>query len=97
MIGRGMSKVPFSIGVGFEEYSSRGILGGIGGNGERFVEVGERENQLFGEFIFQLVKCFLTRRAPSPLLVFLGEVNEGVSYVGVTSDELLVEVGKSKK
>ena len=89
--------MPISIGVCLEEDPSRCILGGISGNGEWFVWVREGEDWLFGEFLFQFVKGFLTRRSPFPFLALLSKVNEWASYVGVVSNESLVIIGKSQK
>ena len=36
-------------------------------------------------------------RGPVPLVIFLGEVKEGVGDSGVVGDELMVEVGKAKE
>ena len=87
--------VPFSIRVCLKENSSRGILGGICGDGKWFVEVGGRKDWLFQEFFLELVKGFLTGRSPFPLLVFLCQVNEWVGYAGEIANESLIIIGKS--
>ena len=65
---------PVTIDVSLEEYSSRGMLGCIGGNCEGGREVGQLENGLGGERLFKGGKGGVTRLIPFPGVRFLGEI-----------------------
>ena len=70
-IGTGM---PVTIDVSLEEYSSRGVLGCVGGDGEGGREVRELENRLGGERPFKGSEGGVTRFIPFPGMRFLREV-----------------------
>ena len=66
--------VPVTIDVSLEEYSSRGMLGCIGGNGEGGREVGQLEDGLGGECLFKGSEGGVTGFIPFPGMRFLGKV-----------------------
>ena len=66
--------VPNSVDVSLEEYSSRGVLGCIGGNGKGGGEVGELEDWLGGERLFKGGEGGVTGFIPFPGMRFLGKV-----------------------
>jgi len=55
------------------------------------------ENRFRQKKGFKGVKSGLTGGGPVPLKVLFGEVNEGVSDVGVVGNELSVEIGEAKE
>ena len=66
--------MPVAVGVGLEEDSIGGILGGISGNGKGLREVQEVQNRAREEELFQLIKRSLTGRGPIPTVVLLGKI-----------------------
>jgi hypothetical protein len=80
-----------------EEDGARGILRGVGGNCEWRREVGNVEDGFREEKHFQDIKSGLTVWGPFPWEVLFGEVDEGVSDVGVVGDEATIEVGEAKE
>ena len=66
--------VPVTVDVSLEEYTARGVLGCIGGNGEGGGEVRELENGLGGERLFKGGEGGVTRFIPFPGMSFLGEI-----------------------
>ena len=89
--------MPITVGVGLEEDSAGHIFRRLGSNGERGGEVREVENGFREEEAFEGVEGGLTGRGPVPGEVFLSEVEERASDVGIVRDEALVEVGKAKE
>ena len=84
-MGEVKARIPFSIRVSLKEDSSRGMFRSISSYGKGFGK----------EALFQVIKGVLTRLKPEPGFVFLGEVDEWSSNVGIVSNEFLIEVGKS--
>ena len=66
--------MPIAVDVCLEEYTSRGMLGCIGGNGEGGREIGELENRLGGERLFKGGKGGVARFIPFPGMSLLGEI-----------------------
>ena len=66
--------VPVTVGVGLKEYSSRGVLGCIGGDGKGGGEVGELEDWLGSERPFKGGEGGVTRFIPFPGMRFLCEI-----------------------
>ena len=73
-LGEVSTGVPVTIDVSLEEYSSRGVLGCIGGNGEGGREVGKLEDGLRGECLFKDGKGGVARFIPFPGMRFLSEI-----------------------
>ena len=68
------TRMPIAVGVCLEENGARGVLRGIGGNGEGFGEVREMEDGTRQEELLKLIEGLLTSGSPVPAIVFLGEV-----------------------
>ena len=66
--------VPVAVDVSLEEYSSRGVLRCIGGDGKGGGEVGELEDRLGGERLFKGGEGGVTRFIPFPGMRFLCEI-----------------------
>ena len=93
-VGVGVS-VPISIGL--QEDTSRGMFGGISGNGKGVGKVGETEDWLGKEELLEMLKGGLTSRGPRPGTILLGEVKERAGNIGKVGGKSLVEVGKAHK
>ena len=89
--------MPATVGVGLEENGTGCMFGRISGNGERGGEVREVENGFREEETFKGVERGLAGGGPVPREVFLGEIEEGVSNVGVIRDEASIEIGESEE
>ena len=89
--------MPVTVGVGLEEDSAGRIFRCVGSNGKRGGEVREVENRFREEEAFEGVEGGLTGRGPFPSEVFLGEVEERASDIGIVRDEASVEVGEAKE
>ena len=89
--------MPVTVDVSLEEYSSRGMLRGVGGNGEGGGEVGELENRLGSERPFKGGEGGVTRSIPFPGMRFLCEIQEGACGIRVVGDKALIEIGKSEE
>ena len=89
--------MPIAVGVGLEEDGARCVFRGICGDSEGSGEVGEMENGFRKEEVLEGIEGGLTRGGPIPREVFLGEVEEGASDIGVVGDELSVEIGETKE
>ena len=89
--------MPIAIGVGLEEDGARGILGGISGDGEGLGEVGEMEDGAREKEFLKFIEGLLTSGSPIPVIVFLGEVEEGAGDCGVVGDEPMIEVSKAEE
>jgi len=89
--------VPIAIRVSLEEYSSRCIFRGVGGDGEGCGEIWEMEDWFRQEKGFKRVEGSLTSGSPVPLKILFGEVDEGTGDIGVVRDESTVEVGKAEE
>ena len=96
-LGEVGTRVPVTIGIGLEEDGARCVFRGIHGYSEGSGEVGEVKNGFGEEETFEGVEGGLTRGRPVPGEVFLGEVEERASDVGVVRDESLVEIGEAKE
>ena len=83
--------------VSLEEDSTRSIFQGISGDGEGFQEVRKVEDRTREKELFQLVEGLLAVGGPIPMIVFLGQVQEGVGDSGVVGYEPTVEIGKAKE
>ena len=73
------------------------MFGGVSGNGKGDGEVGEVKDGFGEEEAFKGVEGGLTCGGPVPREVFLGEIEEGTSDIGVVGDETSVEVGEAKE
>jgi len=89
--------VPISVGVGLEEDGAGRELGGVGSDGEGGREIREVEDGFRQEKGFEGVEGFLAGGGPVPLEIFLGEVDERTSDVGVVGDESSIEIGEAKE
>ena len=89
--------MPVTVGVGLEEDSAGCMFRRIGGNSKRGGEIREVENGFREEEAFKGVERGLARGGPVPREVFLGEVEERASDVGVVRDEVAVEIGEAKE
>ena len=89
--------MPVAVGVGLEEDGARRMFRGVCGDGEGGGEVREVKDGFREEEAFEGVEGGLAGRGPIPREVFLGEVEEGTSDVGVVGNEPTVEVGESKE
>ena len=63
--------MPFSIGVGLQEYATRCILGGISGDGKGLRGVGEVKDGFGQEAVLQPIEGILARVVPVPWGIFL--------------------------
>ena len=89
--------MPVAVGVGLKEDGTRRMFGGIRSDGEGGGEVREVKDGFGEEEALEGFKGRLTRGRPVPGEVFLGEVEERASNVGVVRDESLVEIGEAKE
>ena len=89
--------MPIAICIGLKEDGTRGVLRGVGGNGERFGEVREVEDRARQEEFLQGVEGLLTSRSPIPAIVFLGKVKEGAGDSRVVGYKLTVEISKAQE
>ena len=89
--------MPVTVGVGLEEDSARCMFRCISGNGEGGGEIREVKDGFREEETFEAVEGGLTGGGPVPREVFLSEVEERVSDVGVIRDEASVEIGEAEE
>ena len=89
--------MPVTIRVGLEEDGTGGVFGSIGCDGEGGGEVWEVENQFQQEEGLEGVEGGLAGGRPVPREVLLGEINEGLSDVGVVRNKVVVEVCETKE
>ena len=89
--------MPVTVGVDLEEDSTRCMFRHISGNGERGREIREVKDGFREEETFKGVERGLTGGGPVPREVFLGEVEERMSDVGVIRDEAPVEISKAEE
>ena len=96
-LGKVRAWMPIYIGIHLQENATRCIFGDICGNGEGFQGVREVNNGLSQETILQFVEGILTRIAPDPRGILLGEIEKGAGDVRIVPNEFSIEVGKSEE
>ena len=89
--------VPVAVGISLEEDGARRMFGGVCGNSEGGGKVWEVKDGFGEEKAFEGIEGGLAGGGPVPGEVFLGEVEEGASDVGIVGNEPTVEVGESKE
>ena len=66
--------MPITVGVSLGEDPSRGVFGGVGGNGEGAREDGKLEDGLGEEQFLESIKGSLMEGGPRPWLILLSEI-----------------------